>query len=624
VTRPVLLGEAPGPGGDPTTPLAGYARRFCVLADLNPGDDPYAALTVAFEPANAIAYFGDATPWDPALAKSRFARRAVATYVRNGGRFVVVAVGGRAARAVGRRDVDWYTWRDHGTYESVAVPHPSGRNLLWNDPATPDRVARALREALTRAAHAGETSDPSTTLPTVTDTTAAAPPGDPVVWAGPDDLRPLLRPIVDLKPFPGNPRRGDVPKLMESLRRWGQTKSISVTDDGTITAGHHLTRAARNLGWTHIAAAPGAFADRDDARDYLIADNQLSTLGHVEPSAQISLMEGITNFEGTGFTQEDLEDAQKLSSLYDEKVEIAQLKAHEKNYKKHTAEQLAHLQASLREHGIVRNIVIANDGTILAGHGVVEALKAIGMRKIPARRLPYGPDDPRALKVLAADNELTKLADVDDRTLTDVLKRIRDEGDVEALLGSGYDAMTLANLVMVTRPESEVKDLDAAAEWVGMPEFVPVGERYQLNLAFESPEDRDTLIRMLGVHIAKKHGQTWSAWWPPRQQEDLSSLRWETGEPGERGGLSVDSDEPLTAEDVAAAAAAMDAYSAEVGVPEFTTDDPDFAPAATHEYRELPDSGDTEGTWVKIEPAPGELDVRSPAENAPVRGPYDE
>ncbi len=54
-------------------------------------------------------------------------------------------------------------------------------------------------------------------------------------------------------------------------------------------------------------------------------------------------------------------------------VPIAELKPHPRNYKKHPADQLAHLEASLKQYGQFRNVVVARDSTILAGHGVVAA-----------------------------------------------------------------------------------------------------------------------------------------------------------------------------------------------------------------------------------------------------------
>jgi ParB-like chromosome segregation protein Spo0J len=129
-----------------------------------------------------------------------------------------------------------------------------------------------------------------------------------------------------------------------------------------------------------------------------------------------------------------------------ELVPLHELRPHPRNYRQHPEEQLVHLAQSLREHGLYRNVVVAQDGTILAGHGVVAAAPEAGLSEIGVVRLPLGPEDPRALKLLAADNELPRLADDDDDALAQLLSEIRDD-DAAGLLGTGYDDGELTALV---------------------------------------------------------------------------------------------------------------------------------------------------------------------------------
>ena len=203
---------------------------------------------------------------------------------------------------------------------------------------------------------------------------------------------------------------------------------------------------------------------------------------------------------------------------------ISDLQPHPRNYRTHPPVQLEHLAESIREHGFYRNVVIAEDGTILAGHGIVQAAQAAGHEQVPTMRLPISPDDPKALKILTGDNELPLIAEDNDRQLADLL---RDISANDTLLGTGYDDQMLALLVMTTRPEHEIKDLNAAAAWVGMPAFEGSAPPIQLVLTFENDADRDTLITQLGVVTTTRLRQTWSARWPPRGQDDLASLRFE-------------------------------------------------------------------------------------------------
>lgn len=202
-----------------------------------------------------------------------------------------------------------------------------------------------------------------------------------------------------------------------------------------------------------------------------------------------------------------------------ETVDLSSLKPHPRNYRSHPADQIAHLQQSILEHGVFRNVVIARDSTILAGHGVVEAMRGLGIRSLPVVRLDLAPDDPRALKVLTGDNELARLAEIDDRALTELLREVK-ETDLTGLLGTGYDEAMLASLLYVTRPASEVKDKATAAEWVGMPEFAPdyTPDELKVTVSLRSQEDRTAFFALLGVPYTDK---TRSVWWPHRERDDL-------------------------------------------------------------------------------------------------------
>lgn len=210
-------------------------------------------------------------------------------------------------------------------------------------------------------------------------------------------------------------------------------------------------------------------------------------------------------------------------------IRIADTKPHPRNYRSHPKDQVAHLAASIQQNGIYRPVVVARDYTILAGHGVVEAARSLGMEEIPAVVMDIAPDDARAIKLLAADNEITRFADVDDRALTDLLKELK--GDEFGLLGTGWDDMMLANLVSVTRPQPEIADFDAAAEWVGMPEYVPAGIQFRVMVQFQSEEDRTAFLDKAGVNkemcVQRGDSGLMTTWWPQQGKNDAISVRYE-------------------------------------------------------------------------------------------------
>jgi ParB family chromosome partitioning protein len=114
---------------------------------------------------------------------------------------------------------------------------------------------------------------------------------------------------------------------------------------------------------------------------------------------------------------------------------LEDLKEHPRNYRVHPQDQIDHIKASIQEHGVYRNVVVARDNTILAGHGVVKALRQLGVVAGPVAVMDLDPNDPRALKLLAGDNEVEHLAEQDDRVLTLPDQRMRSQPSMRRRIG---------------------------------------------------------------------------------------------------------------------------------------------------------------------------------------------
>jgi ParB-like chromosome segregation protein Spo0J len=128
-----------------------------------------------------------------------------------------------------------------------------------------------------------------------------------------------------------------------------------------------------------------------------------------------------------------------------EEVALADLKPHPQNYREHPADQLEHLEASLLTFGVYKNIVIARDNTILAGHGLVESAKKLGMPSLPVRRMDLDPQDEESIRLLVGDNETARLALMQETQLAALLQGLADTPG--GLLGTGFDAESLAALI---------------------------------------------------------------------------------------------------------------------------------------------------------------------------------
>jgi hypothetical protein len=142
-----LLGEKPGKSGMGDAPLGGrIAKRF---ADAMCWDgDAYERLCEYFEPVNLFSDWRDAEPWDARRASDLWVDLFMELLNALIMPTVLVCVGKRAAAAVGASNRPFYEWRTEQMYSRVIIPHPSGRNLFWNDPETPRRVRAVLTEAL--------------------------------------------------------------------------------------------------------------------------------------------------------------------------------------------------------------------------------------------------------------------------------------------------------------------------------------------------------------------------------------------------------------------------------------------------------------------------------------------
>ena len=206
-------------------------------------------------------------------------------------------------------------------------------------------------------------------------------------------------------------------------------------------------------------------------------------------------------------------------SIYKHKmVAVDNLHPHPRNYRDHPDEQLEHLAASIKEHGFYRNVVAAKDGTILAGHGVVQAAQRLGLERIPVIRLDVGPDDPRALKVLTGDNAIANLSEDDDQMLVNLLRELAEDG---GLLGTGFNADALESLAHIADALEDLDEFDPHAEWSGMPEYVNDNQKpvRQVIVSFANAEDVSAFAKLTGAQITDKRR---SIWWP--RQEIVSGV----------------------------------------------------------------------------------------------------
>jgi ParB-like chromosome segregation protein Spo0J len=126
------------------------------------------------------------------------------------------------------------------------------------------------------------------------------------------DLLGLAQPVDSVSLLPGNPRRGNINAVAESLKRFGQRKPIVArASDRVVIAGNHTLQAAVLLGWDEVAVS---FVDDDEATSqaYALADNRISDLSSYDDQALLDLLESVEIFDGTGYALADMESLAEL------------------------------------------------------------------------------------------------------------------------------------------------------------------------------------------------------------------------------------------------------------------------------------------------------------------------
>lgn len=126
-----------------------------------------------------------------------------------------------------------------------------------------------------------------------------------------------------------------------------------------------------------------------------------------------------------------------------EKVDIDKLVPYARNARTHSKEQVLQLRSSLREFGFVNPVLIADDFSIIAGHGRVMAAKAEGFTEVPCVFVEHLTDAQKKAYIIA-DNRLALNAGWDEELLALEFADLKDLGfDLEL---TGFDGAEIDKL----------------------------------------------------------------------------------------------------------------------------------------------------------------------------------
>jgi DNA modification methylase len=118
---------------------------------------------------------------------------------------------------------------------------------------------------------------------------------------------------------------------------------------------------------------------------------------------------------------------------------INKLKPYEGNARKHSDKQISKIAASIKQFGFNNPALIDKNGTIIAGHGRLEAAKRLGMTEVPTICLDHL-SEAEIRTYIIADNKLAELAGWDREILAIELQHLASmdlDFDIEI---TGFDA----------------------------------------------------------------------------------------------------------------------------------------------------------------------------------------
>ena len=129
-----------------------------------------------------------------------------------------------------------------------------------------------------------------------------------------------------------------------------------------------------------------------------------------------------------------------------------------RNARTHSESQVAQIAASIKEFGFLSPILIAEDNTILAGHGRLAAARKLGLTKVPCVKESHLTEIQRRAYIIA-DNKLSLNAGWDEDILAIELSELQGaDFDLDLL---GFDESELASIF---EDDKEVEDDDFDVE----------------------------------------------------------------------------------------------------------------------------------------------------------------
>ena len=156
-------------------------------------------------------------------------------------------------------------------------------------------------------------------------------------------------------------------------------------------------------------------------------------------------------------------------------VDVSELIPYVRNARTHSEAQVSQIAASIREFGFLSPILVAEDNTILAGHGRLAAALKLGLKKVPCVKENHLTETQKRAYIIA-DNKLSLNAGWDNELLAVELSEL--EGADFNLDLLGFDEAELSSIFDADKDVNE-DDFDVEKE-LEEPCFSKTGDMWTL------------------------------------------------------------------------------------------------------------------------------------------------
>lgn len=177
-------------------------------------------------------------------------------------------------------------------------------------------------------------------------------------------------------------------------------------------------------------------------------------------------------------------------------ADVSELIPYVRNARTHSEAQVAQIAASIREFGFLSPILVAEDNTILAGHGRLAAALKLGLKKVPCVKENHLTETQKRAYIIA-DNKLSLNAGWDNELLAVELSEL--EGADFNLDLLGFDEAELSSIFDTDKDVSD-DDFDVEKE-LEEPCFSKTGDIWTLGkhrIICGDSTDSSTFEKLLG------------------------------------------------------------------------------------------------------------------------------